>query len=264
MVAAAPEDRSVLSRPATAPDSVFRYGPDEEQVADVRLATDPAPDRPVLVVVHGGFWRQQFDRVHLRPMTEALAAAGWTTVTPEYRRIPGRPDLAVDDVHGAVRAVAGQPELAGRRIMLVGHSAGGHLALQAVATPEPPIVPVGVLALAPVADLRLAQELRLDGDAVPAFLGDDAATRPDLDPVRLPTPRGVVRILHGTADGTVPVEVSESYVGQHPGAGLTRIQCGHFALIDPRSTAWPTVLEALEGTAAGFTGGSGRLPGAPR
>lgn len=264
MVAAAPEDRSVLTRPASAPDSVFRYGPDEEQVADVRLAPDPAPDRPVLVVVHGGFWRPQFDRVHLRPMTEGLAAAGWTTVTPEYRRIPGRPDLAVDDVHGAVRAVAGQPEVAGRRIVLVGHSAGGHLALQAAATSGPPHVPVGVLALAPVADLRLAQDLRLDGDAVPAFLGDDAAARPDLDPVRSPTPRGVVRILHGTADGTVPVEVSESYVAQHPGTGLTRIQCGHFALIDPRSRAWPTVLEALERTAAGFSGGSGRLPGAPR
>jgi acetyl esterase/lipase len=264
MVAAAPEDRSVLNRPASAPDSVFPYGPDGEHVADVRFGRDPAPDRPVLVVVHGGFWRPQFDRVHLRPMTEALAAAGWTTVTPEYRRFPGRPDLAVDDVHEAVRAVAGRPELAGRRVVLVGHSAGGHLALQAAATLEASHVPVGVLALAPVADLRLAQELRLDGDAVPAFLGDDAAARPDLDPVRLPTPRGVVRILHGTADGTVPVEVSESYVGQHPGTGLTRVECGHFALIDPRSRAWPTVLEALEGTADGFTGGSGRPPGAPR
>jgi acetyl esterase/lipase len=74
-----------------------------------------------------------------------------------------------------VRAIAEWPEFAGRRVLLVGHSAGGHLALQAAATLAPPHAPAGVLVLAPVADLRRAQALRLDGDAVPAFLGEDAA-----------------------------------------------------------------------------------------
>ena len=246
MVGAAPEDRSVLTRPASAPDFVFPYGPDEEQVADVRFRPAAATGRPLVVLLHGGFWRPEFDRGHLRPMTEALAAAGWTTVTPEYRRIPGRPDLAVDDVHEAVRAVAGQQDLAGRRVLLVGRSAGGHLALQAAPTLEPPHVPVGVLALAPVADLRLAQELRLDGDAVPAFLGEGAAARRDLDPARLPRPGAPVRILHGISDRIVPVGVSESYVRHHPGAKLTAVDCGHFALIDPRRPAWPAVLAALD------------------
>jgi acetyl esterase/lipase len=240
------EDRSVLTRRASAPDAVLPYGPGAEQVADVRFAGEPAPGRPVLVVVHGGFWRPQFDRVHVRPMTEALAAAGWTTVTPEYRRVPGRPDLGVSDVAAAVRAVAGRPEFTGRPVVVAGHSAGGHLALQAAATLAPPHAPTGVLALAPVADLRLAQELRLDGDAVPAFLGDAAAARPDLDPARLPAPGGAVRILHGTGDAVVPVGVSESYVRHHPGTVLTRVDCGHFALIDPRSAAWPAVLGALD------------------
>jgi acetyl esterase/lipase len=248
-VASVPEDRSVLTWQASAPDAVFAYGPDEEQVADVRFARDSALDRPLLVVVHGGFWRPQFDRVHVRPMTEALAAAGWPTVTPEYRRVPGRPDLAVGDVHAAVRAIDGRPELVGRRderIVLAGHSAGGHLALQAAATLQPPHAPAGVLALAPVADLRRAQELCLDGDAVPAFLGEDAAARPELDPALLPPPAGPVRIVHGTGDAIVPVEVSESYVRHHPGAVLTSIACGHFALIDPRSAAWPTIMVALD------------------
>ncbi len=254
------DDRSVLSRPASAPDTVLGYGPDPEQVADVRFAPDDRSERPLLVVLHGGFWRPEFDRVHLRPMTEALAAAGWTTIAPGYRRVPGRPDLTVGDVHAAVRAVAGWRDLAGRPVVLAGHSAGGHLALQTAAALGPPHVPAGVLALAPVADLRLGQELGLDGDAVPAFLGEGAAARPDLDPARLPTPGAPVRILHGTEDRIVPIAVSESYVRHHPRAMLTPVDCGHFALIDPRSAAWPTVLEFLQGTAAGFSGGSGRLP----
>jgi hypothetical protein len=60
------------------------------------------------------------------------------------------------------------------------------------------------------------------------------------------------------------VEVSESYVRHHPGAVLTRVDCGHFALIDPRSAAWPIVLEALDDLPAGFSAGSGKPPGAPR
>jgi pimeloyl-ACP methyl ester carboxylesterase len=97
-----------------------------------------------------------------------------------------------------------------------------------------------------VADLRLGQELRLGGDAVPAFLGGDAAARQDLDPALLPTPGGVVRLLHGARDGIVPVAVSESYVRHHPAAALSRPDCGHFALIDPRSAAWTSVLSALD------------------
>jgi acetyl esterase/lipase len=244
-VASSSEDRSVLTRQASAPDLVRAYGSDEEQVADVRFGAD-AVERPPLVIVHGGFWRPAFDRVHVRPMTEALAAAGWPTVTPEYRRVPGRPDIAVGDVHAAVRAITEWPEFAGRRVLFVGHSAGGHLALEAAATLVPPHAPAGVLALAPVADLRHAQALQLDRDAVPAFLGEDAAARPNLDPARLPTPAGPVRIVHGTQDDIVPVELSESYVRHHPGAVLTSVPCGHFALIDPRDAAWLTVLRALD------------------
>ncbi len=240
------EDRSVLTRAASAPDEVFPYGPDAEQVIDVRFAGSSAVDRPLLVVLHGGFWRPEYDRTHVRPMTEALAAAGWPTATPEYRRVPGCPDLAVADVHEAVRAIGARPGLAGRRVVLVGHSAGGHLALQAASTLGPRHAPAGVLALAPVADLRRAQALRLDGDAVPAFLGTDAAAHSELDPALLPTPVGEVWIVHGKEDGIVPMEVSESYLGRHPEAVLIAVDCGHFPLIDPRSAAWPTVLDALD------------------
>ncbi|WP_040337137.1 alpha/beta hydrolase [Candidatus Blastococcus massiliensis] len=241
------EDRSVLTRPAPGPDLELRYGGSAEHVVDVRFGAAGAQDRPLVVVVHGGFWRPAYDRVHVRPLTDALAAAGWTTAAVEYRRVPGRPDDTVDDVVAALGFLAGAAERAGRsdgRIVMVGHSAGGHLVLQAGADPRAPAL-AGVVALAPVADLALAEELELDGDAVRAFLGGPAAARPDLDPVRQPAPAAPVTIVHGTADEIVPPALARSYVAAHPAAALVEVEGGHFVVIDPRSAAWPELLAAL-------------------
>lgn len=241
------EDRSVLDLPAPGPDVVLRYSELPEHVVDVRFGAAGAAGRPLVVLVHGGFWRPAYDRVHLRRLTDALAAAGWTTAAIEYRRVPGRPDDTVDDVAAALAALPGAPELAGRtdgRLVLAGHSAGGHLALQVAAGGRSPAL-AGVVALAPVADLRLAEELELDGDAVRAFLGEPASARPDLDPVRQPAPRAPVTVLHGTGDTLVPLEVGRSYTATHPTARLVTVDGGHFVVIDPRGTAWPDLLAAL-------------------
>jgi acetyl esterase/lipase len=243
----APEDRSVLDRPAPGPDVELRYGDHADAVVDVRLGGPGAENRPLIVFVHGGFWRPAYDRVHVRPLTAALAEAGWTTAAIEYRRVPGRPDDTVDDVAAAIAFLAGAPDLTGRcdgRLLLAGHSAGGHLVLQAAAAPGTPAL-AGVVALAPVADLRLAEELALDGDAVRAFLGGPAADRPDLDPVRQPGPPVPVTVVHGAADDIVPLALGRSYVAAHPAARLVEVDGGHFVVIDPRSTAWPELLAAL-------------------
>ena len=241
------EDRSVLDLPGSGPDLVLRYAEHPDAVVDVRFGRDGAAERPLLVVVHGGFWRPAYDRVHLRPLTDALAAAGLTTAAVEYRRTPGRPDDTIDDVVAALGMLAGADELAGGcdgRLVLAGHSAGGHLALHAAADPRVPAM-AGVVALAPVADLRLAEELALDGDAVVAFLGQPAADRPDLDPVRRPAPGAPVTVVHGADDELVPLTLARSYAAAHPAARLVTVEGGHFAVIDPRSTAWPEVLAAL-------------------
>lgn len=237
------DDESVLSRSAAEPDAVVRWGAGADDVADVRYG---ASDRPLLVMLHGGFWRPAYDRLHVRAMTQALAEAGWTVAAPEYRRVPGDPDATCDDVRTALSVIP--DELRGRydgRVVVLGHSAGGHLALwAAAAAPAPGLV--GTLALAPVADLAAAEAEHLGSGAVGAFLGATAASRPDLDPTRLGPATGSVEIVHGEQDDVVPLSQAQSYAAAHPGAVLDAVpECGHFAVIDPASRAWPRVVAAV-------------------
>jgi acetyl esterase/lipase len=243
------EDRSVLSRSCRPPDEVLRYGPDRDHVIDVRRARTPHPERPLVLLVHGGFWRPEYDRTHTGPMGEALAAGGWTVATIEYRRIPGQPDATVEDVRRAIEQV---PRLIDRhtgKLLLLGHSAGGHLVLWAAAQPRLQGLQ-GVVALAPVADLQWAYARGLDGDAVQAFLGAEPATRPDLDPARLAAPGTAVHVLHGELDGIVPPACGEHYRAKHPAVRLVRLpDAGHFAVIDPLAPAWDHVLASLRALA---------------
>jgi pimeloyl-ACP methyl ester carboxylesterase len=139
-------------------------------------------------------------------------------------------------------------ELRGRhdgRVVVVGHSAGGHLALWA-ASGAPASGLVATVALAPVADLVEADRERLGDGAVRAFLGADPADRADLDPVRLVTPSQPVRLVHGALDDVVPVAQSQAYVAAHQGASVEVVpDADHFDLIDPASAAWPHVVESI-------------------
>jgi acetyl esterase/lipase len=233
------EDRSVLSRQAREPDEQLRYGEHEDQVIDFWHAKEY---RPLVVFVHGGFWRPEYDRTHARHLGQALADEGWPVVSLEYRREPGQPDLSTTDIRDALERL---PDLVDVHAgyVLVGHSAGGHLALWAASTLNP-VRLRGVLALAPVADLLLADQLELDDGAVRDFIGD--GIRNDLDPVHLPASIAPVAIIHGTNDTVVPLSVSESFVTAHPTARLDRVQgAGHYELIDPRSEAWHQVTTEL-------------------
>ncbi len=235
------EDESVLDRAAPGPELTVRYGPAPEHVIDVWSGTGP-PDRPLVVFLHGGFWRPAYDRVHTYPLANAVRDAGWPIATVEYRRTPGRPGHSTDDVAAALGTPIPVPH---KGIVLAGHSAGGHLALWVAASTAPAGL-LRVVALAPVADLVLADELRLGGGAVRAFLGADPGAFAELDPVRLPAPGVPTVLIQGERDDTVPPAVAESYRAAHPATELITLPgAGHYGLIDPLAAAWPTVLAAL-------------------
>ncbi|MDG4761251.1 prolyl oligopeptidase family serine peptidase [Micromonospora sp. WMMD710] len=255
------DPRAVLTRPAPEPDHTVAYGDHPDQVADLRAPAGSGPARPLVVVVHGGFWRAEYDRRHTGPMAAAFAALGYPVAQVEYRRTGqpggGWPGTLTD----ALTGIAALPELAAEALpgrvsgaapLLVGHSAGGHLAMFVAATA--PTSVGGVLALAPVADLGEAYRRDLDSGAVAALLGGGPAEVPDryavADPRMLVPVRTRTVIVHGSEDRQVPVAMSRDFVAAARGAGsdISLLELPgheHFGLIDPESSAWPRVLGVL-------------------
>src|SRR5512141_124393 len=200
-----------MTRPSELPDAVLRYAAHDDGLVDVHLPAGPSRPRPLVVYLHGGFWRQQFDRSHARPLANALAADGYVVALPEYRRVGGAggwPTTA-EDVEAAVAALPGLVDGLGVQTTtttLVGHSAGGHLVLWLANQPH---AVDRVVALAPVGDLRMAAELGMGSGAAVDFLGGTPAEVPDVydaaDPAtRMRTrPASEVVVVHGDADQAV-------------------------------------------------------------
>jgi acetyl esterase/lipase len=225
------EDRGVLSRRMPEPERMA-YGPDRDHVADVYPGL---AQLPLVLLVHGGYWRPEFDRVHLRPLAQAIAETGASVCSIEYRRDPGNPDQTVADVERALGHSWSDLPHSGR--IGVGHSAGGHLLLVALAHGAPLD---SAIALAPVADLHMATELNLDDGAAQDFCGD----RREFDPMHLPTPSTPLTIVHGDADELVPIDLSRSYVNRH-GTLTVLNSVGHFQLIDPEHSAGQFVIASV-------------------
>jgi acetyl esterase/lipase len=239
------EDRSILDRTAPEPGLTWSYGTEADQIADLYLPTGAAV-APTVVLIHGGFWRPDFDRVHLRPMASALADSGYATVLVEYRRVPGSPDEGLEDIRTALRSLGAVVDTTAG-VILVGHSAGGHLALVVATDHEGPVT--ACLALAPVADLSMAEDLGLGRHAVRDYLGLPAAGRSDLDPTRRPRPAVPVTVVHGVVDSVVPLAVGQSYCDRQQIPMIAIPDCGHFELIDPLSESWRSVITELSALA---------------
>lgn len=249
----------VLSRGAPPPACTTAYGKDPAQVYDVRLPAGmpgaPAPRvRGTVVVVHGGFWRASFDRSHAASQAQGFADRGFHVAVIEYRRVGmaggGYPGT-LDDVAAALSAVRRDERLPDPAV-LVGHSAGGQLALWAAAQPWCAHLG-GVVSLAGCVDLTLTARLDLGAGAAQAFLGGGPDQVPEryarADPALLVPPRAPVHLVHGSDDVVVLPEVARSYQAAAARAGSSvtlevLADVGHFELIDPLTPAFDRVVAA--------------------
>jgi acetyl esterase/lipase len=253
------------------PADTIRYGDAPDQVADLLLPGGPGP-HPVVVLVHGGFWRAAYGRDLMEPLAADLAGRGWASWNVEYRRVGqpggGWPGTAADVAAALdhLAAVGPRARLDLERVVAVGHSAGGHLALWLACRPglpagapgAGPVVRVAAaVSQAGVADL--AAGCRLSNGAAVDLLGGRPDEVPDRYRLASPSERvpiGVPQLLvHGLDDDTVPVDQSRRHAAAARAAG-DRVELvelpgvGHMDVIDPASPAWAAVVDHLPGLLA--------------
>jgi acetyl esterase/lipase len=239
----------ILTLAAPRADKRVAYGGDANQFIDLRVAQGKEA-RPAVVCIHGGYWRARYDLEYLGHLCAALTARGISTANVEYRRVGnmggGWPGTFAD-IRSAYQFLvqnAKKYEIDPKRMIVVGHSAGGQLAL-CLAAHEAGVK--AAISLAGVVDLQRAYELHLSNDAVVEFLGGTPKEVGDhyreADPVQLAI--GVRQyLLHGTKDQDVPPELSRNYarIKSKEHVQLMMIEgAGHFELVDPRSGVWRDV-----------------------
>lgn len=253
------------------------YGPHRDQFGELTLPAAGTGNRPVpvAVLVHGGTWLAEYDLDRLRPLAVDLAARGWAAWNVEYRRIGaesgGGWPQTLQDVSAAVDHLAalvdGGAPLDLGRVVSIGHSAGGHLALLDAAR-EPGSATVrarAVVGLAPLTDLARAHADG-GGATIEAFLGGTPEDHADVYAAASPVtrvPLGLPQLLvHGDRDEHVSAVATTDYVAAAREAGDdVRLEPApghdHFQVADRGSAAWAAVvafLGSLEGAEAGRDG----------
>jgi acetyl esterase/lipase len=235
------------------------YGPTESQRGDLHLPT--RAQAPVVCLLHGGFWRIPYGREQWTAVIADLVARGCAVWNLGYRRLgepgggwPGTLDDVDTGIQHLASLVADGAELDLTRVTVVGHSAGGQLALWAAARQRQTDAAAAfgrvriamAVGLAPVADLERAHVLRLGDGAVEALLGGTPARVPERLRAASPLaalPLGVPQlILHGVDDTAVPIALSRGYAraAEDAGDAIELIELpglGHMEFLDPTSAA---------------------------
>src|SRR5688572_5493298 len=265
--------REVDAIPSAPPDRTLAYGSDPNQFGQLFLPQGSGPF-PVAVVIHGGCWKKFADLKNTVPMSDALRKAGIATWNIEYRRVDneggGWPGT-YRDIGAAIdylRTIAPEHRLDLKHVVLVGHSAGGHLALWAAARKrldessslymKDPLSVSAVVNLAGPGRLQTLQAEHLQkvcgSVPVPQLLGGEIDQVPERLREGSPAdmlPLGVPQILiTGSLDWLIPPAFGEEYIELATKAGdraeLTVIEgAGHFEIIAPGTQAWPAVEKAV-------------------
>ncbi|HUQ31776.1 MAG TPA: alpha/beta hydrolase [Pyrinomonadaceae bacterium] len=253
--------------PSTPADHRIAYGSDPAQFGDLRLPNGKGL-HPVAIIIHGGCWYSEYDLNYMASFAGALTRLGVATWNIEYRRIGnaggGWPGTFEDVARATdfLNVLARSYPLDLRRVIVVGHSAGAQLALWLAARrrlPEDsplhssnPLSLQGVISLAGITDMRRYRPNC--GNAVSKLLGgspEEVALRyQQTSPVEL-LPLNVRQyLIHGNRDEIVPSNFSQDYEVAARNKGI-KVQlaiikdAGHFELVAPQSSAWPTIKSAV-------------------
>ena len=266
----------LIATPVAPAQHRFAYGSETLQYGELRLPDGSEPV-PLIVLIHGGCWRSQYDLAHVAGAAVALTKEGFAVWTIEYRRIGdangGWPGTFDDIAHGVdyVRRLANEfPRIDTARVVLMGHSAGGQLALWAASRRQnetvglfrsaiAPLKVAGVVSLAGITDLaEYGAGAGNCNQSVPLLLGGTMEQVPQryraVSPVER-VPIGVfIRLVHGDADPIVPLAQSKDLlVRAHMAGDRAELDVikggGHFDLVAPQSAAWPTVVRAARWSA---------------
>jgi acetyl esterase/lipase len=260
----------ILERPPPSFDKRVTYGQDPQHFAELRFPVGRGPF-PFLFVIHGGFWQSSYDLSHIGHLCAAFTSKGIITCNIEYRRLgdagggwPGTfQDIALATDH-ILEMFSSDQRVDAARTAVIGHSAGGHLALwlggrHRISSSSPlhadPKYRLGIaVSLAGVCNLRAAWKQRLGKGVVTRLMGGTPDQYPDRydagSPIEL-LPTGTRQVLiHGSVDDIVPASQSEEFVERAERLGecptLVKLDgIGHFELIDPESDPWSAVVGAV-------------------
>lgn len=276
MVSAAMTWADLLVRPKPAADASFRYGTDPYQVADLWLPSGAGP-HPVVLMVHGGCWTTSIaDRSLMNYLAGDLRARGYAVWNIDYRGVDrpggGYPGTFLDAgaAADALRGVAATNRLDLKRLVAVGHSAGGHLALWLAARPRLPLtsplhnadpLPIpAVISLGGLPDLEQAATPPGSGcgtEVVARLVGSGDTPGPkrtdvyaDTSLPRLAPTDTVQMLVNGADDRIIPAAFATDYAAAMRAKGdpvsVDMIPAtGHVELVAPGSAAWSRTLELI-------------------
>lgn len=245
----------------------LQYGDDSLQFGDLRIPVlSDGDSAPVLVLIHGGCWLSAYDLHLMDAIATDLVSRGYAVWNIEYRRIgdrgggfPGTFNDVIDGIN-FVRTLSLSFPLDLDRVILMGHSAGGHLALWSTLAKSGEITPAlgidvkGIVSLAGVTDLQEYYESDPEkcGGNIASLLGgspDEVQSRYDqYSPSAFKQMSTAVVLVQGENDRIVPYDMVRDFYEKFKDNSDVRLYSvpdgGHFDVISPQTTSWPVIWQA--------------------